>query len=449
MPAYGLAEIAHLLQVENFENRALKAFRVDSRFVETGDIFFALPGEHADGHDFLVDVAARGAVAAVVKQDYVGPDYGLDLLRVPNVLEALQCLARIRLVKHRAKVVAITGSVGKTTTKDFLLTLLRQKYRVGASVGNQNSQIGLPLTLLNDISDDEDVIILEMGMTEPGNLEQLLTIAPADVALLTSVALVHAGSFENLEHIARTKAEIFTHPKTTLGILHRDIPNFDELSSFGRCSKLSFSTRYLESDYYLDEEKEHVVVCAKGQSHDLGILKVPGKHNRHNLLAAIAAARSLGVDWRDISEAIPHLQLPKRRLQSISKGDVLFVNDSYNACDVSVKAALDSLPAPLPGGRRIAVLGTMPGLGKFSDPCHRDVGVYALNCVDSLFCLGIECQPMVDIWTGHGRAAQLFLERHLLVQALQQFLQPRDVVLLKGANVKKMWEILDEIVLAR
>lgn len=441
MVPYDLSQIARVLNVKGQGKRRINGFRVDSRHVNSGDLFFAIKGQSVDGHAFLADIAQKGAAAAVVDRAYSGPDYGLSLLKVVDVTEALQSLARHRMGRHLAKVVAITGSIGKTTTKEFLLTLLNQKYRVSASRGNHNSQIGLPLTILNDLTGQEEVIVLEMGMTKPGHISQLLSIAPPDVALITHVALVHACIYDSLEHIARTKAEIFSHPRTRVGILHRDIPNFEELQTIGTCRKLSFSCLRPDADYYLDQEW----VTMNGARHFLGALDVPGKHHKQNLLGAAAVAHHLGVDWEVMTAAVPKLRLPERRMQLVEKGGILFINDSYNACEDSVKAALSHLVPPKMHGRRVAVLGTMPELGGFSEACHQSVGEYALAYADAMFCLGTECQPIIDVWTAKAKPAQLFTDRRELISALEGYLRPGDVALLKGANTKKMWEILDEI----
>lgn len=445
MALYDLGQVARILRIKGFGTRRIGAFRVDSRSVGRGDLFFALKGQNVDGHAYLADVAARGAVAAIVDRQYAGLDYGLALLRVVDVVEALQTLARFCIARHPAKVVAVTGSIGKTTTKDFLAGLLRQQYHVGASKGNSNSQIGLPLTILNDLGDQEEILVLEMGMTHPGNLAQLLSIAPADIAAITRIALVHAAQFDSMEHIARTKAEIFCHAKTQLGILHRDIPNFEEVCGYGSCPKLSFSVDHPEADFRLESDSEDIVVLAQGERHALGKFEVLGAHHRHNLLAAITIARSLGLEWHRIAQAMSLLQLPERRMQRIEVGGVVFINDSYNACEPSVKAALASMPTPRNNGRRIAILGSMPELGAFSDACHQQVGLFSLGKVDAMFCLGVECRPIFDLWNEKGLPIYLFTDRAELVNALRNFLKSDDVALVKGANTKKMWEILDEI----
>lgn len=420
-------------------------YSVDTRGLKQGDVFFALKGAKVDGHQFLEQAYKNGASCAVVSNEYKGQDFGLKLLKVKDPLRAMQDLASHRLSCGCMKIAAVTGSIGKTTTKDFLSTLLQTKYRTASSPGNSNSQIGLALSILNHVKGDEEVLVLEMGMTHPGNITRLVEMATPDVALITGVALAHAGNFESIDEIARAKAEIFLHPKTKVGVLSREIGNFDELCSFGTCKKLSFSTVSKEADFYASVVDGEVFVTEKGSSRpiSLGSLAVPGEHNVHNLLGAVAVARVFGVDWEDIRLAVKRLKLPEMRLQFVMKNGVLFVNDSYNASEVTVKAALKSLPLPEKGGRKIAVLGEMLELGKFSSACHTNVALFALNYVDKMYCFGSECLPIYEIWKREGRPARLFADQTELIEQLKQDVFPGDVVLLKGSRSKQMWKVLE------
>lgn len=424
---------------------SVDGYAVDSRLLQPLQLFFALPGQKVDGHDYLETVAAAGALGAVVSRSYQGPNFGLPLIAVDDVLAFLQSLARDLLAQKRPLIVGVTGSVGKTTTKDFLRVLLSQHYQVAATPGNHNSQIGIPLAILNHTDGSEEVLVLEMGMSQAGEIAKLVEIAPPDVALITSVALVHAGNFDSIEAIARAKGEIFTSPHTTLGLLPSEVAGFDELNALGTCRKRTYSTVATDADDRLVEDSGGLYVLTAGQRHRLDGWSVPGLHNRHNLLAAIAVARALKLGWEQIAAAIPLLNLPDKRMQMVESRGVLFANDSYNAPPPGVKAALASLPQPAQGGRRIAVLGTMPELGKFSEGCHREIGEYALARVDQMFCLGEECQPIYQTWVNAGRTVDWFLERDRLVEALRKALRPGDVVLIKGANSKQMWKILDEL----
>lgn len=445
MRLFTLAQIAKLLNQHIESSPALiQGFCVDTRHLKPGEIFFALKGEHVDGHDYLLEAQKKGAAAAVVSKAYAGPCNNLFMLRVEDPLQALQELAKQVLSNTPCRIAAITGSIGKTTTKEFANCLLSGKYRTAASPGNSNSQIGLPLAILNHTNGKEEILILEMGMTEPGNLLQLIQIAPPEVAVLTSVALVHACNFNSIEEIAWTKSEIFQHPHTRLGIMHREIPGYDQITCSSSCPKVSFSTTAPEAAYTLDPRNPKKLL-ADGQSITLDNFKLPGRHNLHNLLAAIALARHFNVGWDEIQQRIGHLQLPERRLQFLTHKDILFVNDSYNAAELSVKAALEALPQPMSRGRKIAVLGSMMELGKFSADSHRRVGEFALNCVDQIYCLGEECRPIYDLWTQSGKPVRLFHEFADLMDCLRQVLKPSDVVLIKGSRAKQMWRILDEL----
>lgn len=424
---------------------------VDSRLVVENELFFALKGERSDGHQHLEEVQKRGALAAVVRKGWKGEHFGLPLLYVEDPLASLQEWAKKELEVSKTRIVAVTGSVGKTTSKEFIKTLLESTFRVAASPGNQNSQIGLPLAVLNCSLDAHEILVLEMGMTHQGQLRQLLHIAPPEVALLTEVALVHACNFDSIKDIAREKGTIFSHPFTQLGLVNREIPLLQEISAIGKCPKTTFSILSEEADLFLslDSQKEVLVQC-DGKKLRLGPFPFPGKHNLHNLLAAIGVARYFGVDWNVIREGISRLKLPEKRLEWIFHRGVHFLNDSYNACAPSMKAALEVLSQTClekhEKGRKIAVLGAMQELGHFSAACHQDVGAYALDHVEFLYCLGKEWEEVSRMWQDDGKKAHLYTDYGMLLAALQNFLRPGDVVLLKGAHSKGLWKILEDFV---
>ena len=442
-----LTQIAHILNChETFPSVSILGYCIDSRLLKPGELFFALKGEQVDGHDYLHDVQKQGAIAAVVSKDYQGHVEGLCVLVVEDPLHALQELARTALLRRPTRIVAITGSIGKTSTKEFTKTLLATNYRIAVSPGNSNSQVGVPLAILNHTTGEEEVLILEMGLTAPGHLARLVQIAPPEVAVITTVALVHACNFESIEDIAWAKAEIFSHSQTRLGILHHDISNFTDICHMGTCHKLSFSTTSQLADYGMDFSGSPIIQTRlEKQTVSLEALPVPGKHNVHNLLAAIAVARHFNIGWEEIKQAIPSLVLPERRLQFVRHRDALFLNDSYNASELSVKSALETLPQPEGDGRKIAVLGSMLELGKFSQDCHQRVGEFALKHVERMYCLGYECLPIYDIWKKAGRSVHFFKDRADLVACLRQDLRTTDVVLLKGSRAKELWKVLEEL----
>lgn len=395
---------------------ASKQFCVDSQLLNPGDIFVALPGEKTDGHKFLKQAAEKHAAAAIVQNDYSGADFGLQLVQVPDTLKALQNFAKETLQKNRKKVVGITGTVGKTTCKDFIVTLLSGKYRVAYTQKSQNSKISLPLTILNQSGRGEDVLVLEMGMSASGEIARLTDIAPPDIAVITAISLVHAENFDSLDEIERAKGEILSHPKTAWGV----IPKQNKiLSEIGTCKKQTFS----------------------GEEWDSGEFCLP-RHHMNNVAAAAAVCRLLNLSRDEICSRFPLLKLPEGRGNHILKNGILFIDDAYNASPLSVKAALEALPEAQ--GKRIGVLGDMRELGKFSGQAHREIGSMACKKLDRLICFGSECAAMAAAWQGEKKHVSLHSEKHEIVTQLKEVLEPGDIVLLKGSHSCSLWEILEE-----
>lgn len=445
MVRYSLKEIASLLHLEINVELNISGFATDSRQVQPQNLFVALKGERVDGHQYLAEVAKNGATAAIVSKSYQGPSYGMVLLYQDDPLAALQAIAKGILAARNPQIIALTGSVGKTTTKEFIATLLGTKYRVSATPGNQNSQVGLPLTLLNHTDGKEEVLVLEMGLTHSGQIARLIDIAPPHIALITSITLSHACNFESLADIARAKGEIFLHPKTTLGIYPLEQEFMPIWNKMGTCKKTSFSVTYPLADYFLEELNDKFLKIKDSKSDaTLPPLPVLGKHNITNFLAAVAVARSFKLGWNEIKQGLESLALPKMRLEIIEKKGITFINDAYNANETSMKAALESIPEPKKGRKRIAVFGEMLELGRFSEQCHREVGKFALGRVDQILCFGEECRPICDCWSEARLPATLYKDQHVLIEALRKIVQEGDVVLLKGSRSKQMWKVLDE-----
>lgn len=399
---------------------------VDSRKVEPGDLFVALKGLKVDGHDFLFDAFKKGAIAAIVDSNYQGNTFGLLLIRTPNPLEALQILAKNKVQNSRAKVVGITGSVGKTMTKDFLSHLLRSNFKVMATPGNQNSQIGLPLAILNEMVGDEDVLVLEMGMSQKGEIRKLVEIAPPDIAMITHIDKVHIANFNSLQDIIFEKSEILSHPKTTLGIFPEEIDGINFFSDKGSCIKQKYSLETSLGDRILSDSRIPFVQ----------------KHVLKNLLGAVTIAENLGCSYDELGEKFATLTLPEMRLTKIEKNGILFINDAYNACVASVKAAIDSLPCR---NRKIAVLGGMAELGIFSDSAHLEVAEYTLGRIEIVFCLGEECLPIFERRRAAFQEVKYYIKMEELAAELKENLQDGDVVLVKGSCSKEMWKIIEMV----
>ena len=428
-----LANIARLLGSKIDQETLAFSVAVDSRKVVPGTLFFALKGNKTDGHKFLSQAAESGAVGAVVDRTYQGPSFNLPLIYSSDVAKSLQELAKAAIQKNNPKVVAITGSIGKTTTKDFTTTLLKSRYKVHSDTGNANSRIGLPLTILS-MRGDEEVLVLEMGMSEPLDIERLIEIAPPDLALITAVALVHAENFENLEGIARAKAEIFRHPKTTIGLYSADSPHLEVIMESGLCPKLSFSTLSDKAMFHAKKRGDKLFLYENGRL----ALTLPwtmlGTHNVHNFLAAVSIGRQMGLSYEDIEESAKNLKLPKSRLEMVSKGKILFINDAYNASRNSVCSALETLSVLPQGKRKVAVLSEILELGAFAKEEHEAIAHYALDRVDALFCVGEGARSYKDVFDSKDRVCHHFADVATLREALKEKLLDDDVVLLKGGR---------------
>ena len=428
-----LNEIAKLLGVALKASMPVAGFQIDSRLVEPQDLFFALSGERTDGHQFLKEVKARGAIAAVVSREYLGPDEGLVLLPVDDVLMSLQALAAHFAREGRAKIVGITGSMGKTTTKDFAACLLEGKFRVGKTFASYNTRLTLPITVLN-MRGDEEILVLEMGMGEAGDIAKLVAIAPPDVAVLTKVGLAHYGAlFGSIADIARAKGEIFSHPKTKKAIFYHGFP--------GEARGKSFSLDCRDADYFFLGD----VVQERGGEAFRFDLPFTQMHVRSNFLAAVAVARSFGMRWEEIAKQVPKLRLPKMRLEQFEKEEIVFNNDAYNANPESTMAALSCLPEPKTGGKRIAVLGRMVDLGPFSKSCHEEVGRFAQKRIDCLLTYGEEARVLSKAFADGQRTAEHFEDFERLCARLKEWMRPGDVVLVKGSRDLRMERVFEKI----
>lgn len=419
----------------------IEGFEFDSRKVKKGDVFFALKGGRVDGHNFLSEVANKGAIAAIVDRSYQGDHCGLTLFFVEDVLGALQNLAKISLSEKKGVRIAITGSYGKTTTKEFVATLLEERFRVFKTIGSANSQAGLPLALLN-CEGEPDVYVIEMAMSAPGHIQKLTQIAPPDIALLTQIGISHAAHFSNgIEGIVQAKGEIFSHPSTQLAIMnHRCTPFSSQMPTTP--SKLIYGSG--EGDYRIHVISEQIMIEEKGVWSPPLKLPFTATHLLENFCAAVAVARSLSLSWEEIARGAARLQPFKRRFEKIEKRGITYINDTFNACPESMCAALQNLPSPNNGKKRISVLGEMKELGIYSENGHDKVAECALAHIDHLLCLGKGTKKMVQLFTQNGRPAEYFECYELLKTRLRDLEQNGDVVLVKGANSDALWRLVEE-----
>lgn len=432
--------IAEFLGLKCESDARVAGYQIDSRRLQPGELFFALKGERVDGHDYLAEAKERGAVGAVVSREYRGPDFGLILLPVGDVVGSLQSLACYLMAECKAQIVGITGSLGKTTTKEFIATLLEGKFKVHKTPLNYNTKLTYPITLLNRAG-DEDVLVVELGMSEPGDIGRLLQIAAPDIAVLTKIAWVHGTFFPGgLADIAKGKAEIFSHPRTKKCIFTHDLYAYPEAIGAIHGERLSFSLDDRTADYFLSGE---FFVDERGVRAYQFDPPYKQAHILHNFLAAVSVARAMKMEWDEINRQVPKLQLPKMRFEQYERDGIVFVNDAYNANPDSMRAALSHLPEPKEGGKRIAVLGMMVDMGPESEMIHREVGRFAQKYVDHLLVLGEEAAGVYEAFQEVKKPAEHYLRLSQLADRLKALMSPGDVVLVKASRCVQMEKLFN------
>jgi UDP-N-acetylmuramoyl-tripeptide--D-alanyl-D-alanine ligase len=411
---------------------------VDSRRVQPGDLFVALPGERCDGHQFVEAALAVGSAALVRSEAGLAPPRGRALIRVDDPLRAYWELARSERERRGWTVAVVTGSVGKTTVKDFLAHLVGRQRSTGASTGNRNSTLGLPAELLSQ-PEEVELFVAEAGMSRPGELDALGRILrPIGVLLYTRIAPVHTEFFDGVDGIARAKGELLPYldPAGTLVINAADPRQAAYAEATG-----ARVLRYGDGGDAAIEQLEDRGLL--GTSFDLVVpggrshveLRVAGRHQAENLLAAATAANALGLSSEQIADAARDLQAaPHRgRVYRLAGGAVL-VDDSYNASPVAVARMLELLAAV--EGRRIAVLGEMYELGELSDDAHRAAGTQAARSCELLLAVGgAAARRLADAARAAGLGAvELAGDADEAARVLAARLRPGDVVLVKGSR---------------
>ncbi len=425
-----------------------EAYSIDSRSVVPGQLFFAVRGEALDGHDFVEAALAKGAAGAVVRRDRLGRygDVG-KLLEVDDTLVALQTLgACVRRVWGRT-VIAVTGSAGKTTTKDAIAHLLSAKYKVFCSQGNLNNHFGLPLMLLR-LEPEHEIAVIEMGMNHAGEIAALAALAQPNEGVVTCVAPVHLEHFDSIAGIARAKYELIASlPPGGAAILNADDPY---VSQFGR----DFHGKVITfgMDPMAQVRAEHVrplgsggsafdlVVCGHREPATIPLL---GRHNVSNALAATAAALEKGVSLPQIVERLATLPAGDKRGQVISVAGAMVLNDCYNSNPKALDAAVDTL-ITLPGTRKIAVAGEMLELGPDGPELHRLCGDHmAAAKVD--FVLGVRgLAEQIVRGAQEGCRQALFVQTpELAGEWLAANVKAGDAVLLKASRGVRLERALE------
>lgn len=446
---------------------------IDSRQAAPGSLFVALPGEHTDGHHYVAHAFSRGAVAALVQHAHTAPGCnstesmdvrhapatpggaGLRLpvcLLVDSTLIALQEIAAAWRARFTPRVIGITGSVGKTTTKEITAQVLSRRFATLKNVGNLNNEIGLPLTLLQ-LNATHERVVLEMGMYDLGEIARLCAIAKPHVGVVTNVGPVHLERLGAIERIAQAKTELVAAlPADGVAILNADDPLVAPMAEKTPARVFTYGlspAAHLWADAIVSEGIEGI----RFRFHygpDIIHVRVPllGRHSVHTALRATAVGLVEGLSWEEIVSGLQHpgdgaqLRLVVVRAQ----GGATLLDDTYNASPASTLAALNLLAdIDVDGGRRIAVLGDMLELGSYEEVGHRLVGARAADVVNHLITIGERARWIAEEALAAGLAAANIVSvatAQAAIEQLQLLLGPGDVVLVKGSRAARLDQIV-------
>jgi UDP-N-acetylmuramoyl-tripeptide--D-alanyl-D-alanine ligase len=438
----------------------------DSREVKAGNLFVALKGERVDGHDFVTEAFAKGAPVAIVQHETSGNHHGLDLrggrkptdatlqfplsILVDDSLLALQQAARFWRRKLDVRVIGVTGSVGKTTTKELVAEVLSQRYRTFKSIGNFNNEIGLPLNVLA-LTEEHERAVLEMGFYVIGEIALLADIAVPEVGVITNIGTVHAERAGSQEAIYQGKAELIRAlPKEGVAILNYDDPNVKRMAEETK-ARVFFYGQDPKADLWADDIEGQGLDGVKFRLHygrETLHVRVPmiGRHSVHTALRAAAVGLVEGMDWGQILAGL-RIGNPQLRLVAVQgRNGSLLLDDTYNASPESTVAALNLLDEL--EGRKVAVLGDMLELGQYEVQGHQMVGTLAAQVADVLVTVGPRARTIAATAQAAGLASKMITQFENTDDALTYLktsLVSGDVVLVKGSRGVHMDRIVPEL----
>lgn len=442
------AQVAQIFGQKRKHRIKISRVIIDSREAVANCLFFALPGSKTDGHHYVNDVLNRGGFAVVKK----GFGSGDRILEVENPLQALQELAAQYLAAKELPVVAVTGSNGKTTTKDLIAAVLSSQFSVHKTYENYNNEIGVPLTILG-LQEQHQVLVVEMGMRGEGQIEALTNIAPPDIAVITNIHPVHLELLGSIQNISAAKSEILTGLKPEgIAVLNGD----DQLvRSVGKKARRKVFYGFepnndlrasrLEYDNYgrmqFDCHWQHQIYAA--------VINIPGKHNVSNSLAALAVGMQFGVSLSDGIASLRNSKLSKMRLEIISGvNEITIVNDAYNASPASMRAALDIVKELETKGKKIVILGDMLELGDLSERSHQSIGGYAAAVSDMIIAVGNYAHHYQQGAKKAGfpnNSIKIYSSVELLIEDIHRYIKKQDLVLVKASRALQLERVVEAV----
>jgi len=439
---------------------------IDSREATPGCIFVALPGEQADGHDFLQSALDGGArvllvtrpLGEIVSVAEEAKRRGAVLIRVDDALRAIQDLALWHRNRLHATVIGITGSTGKTTSKDFITAVLRTSLRVVSTTGNRNNELGMPLTLLSAGS-ESDVVVLEMGMRGLGQIARLAEIARPDVGLVTNVGTSHLEILGTQDAVAAAKGELVRSvPAEGAVFLNGDDAYSDALAMDSAAPVTTYGLdercKVRAVDVQLDELSRACFKLVSPEGSASVSLPIPGRHNVYNALAAAAVGLHVGVPLDRVVAGLSQARITSMRMETFTTaGGITVVNDSYNANPSSMRAAIETLATMQSTGRRIAVLGDMAELGSLSELAHFELGEsFSELPIQLLVTVGPRAKRIGDGAIAAGRERDSVYTCATADEAsevLDDLLESGDIILVKASRVMGLERVVEGIVTPR
>ena len=419
----------------------------DSRTIKKGTLFVPLSGEQFDGHEYIGDALLGGAVACFTGIEPPTLLEGRAYIKVADPLKALGELAKYYKSKYPVPVIAVTGSVGKTTTKDMLASVLGEKYKVLKTEGNYNNEVGLPLTLLR-LSSEHELAVLELGMNHSGEIDYLSSIVEPDMVVITNIGDAHMENLGSREGILAAKCEIFNHAKPNAvallngdDILLRTLEGKQSITWCGECDQCQLQAKEIE---LVSGSHIHCQATSPKQSYILDIPAI-GKHMIYPTLFAIAAGEHFGLTAEQIQDGIARFAPTKMRMNILRRKDnITILDDAYNANPQSMRAAVEALDT-MPERFKIAILGDMFELGPLAPTLHRGVGEYlARTHVNALVAIGGNARQIYDAAVEGGiGSARHFEHKEEALKELTALLRPDSVVLVKASRGMR-FEVITE-----
>lgn len=437
---------------EEYNNLSIEGVSTDTRKIERGQLFIPLIGENFNGHKFINQASEKGAVAALWNKSEPLPKIDFPLILVDDTLSALQKLAKEYRSELNIKIIGITGSNGKTTTKDIIASTLGTKYRTKKTMGNLNNLIGVPLTIL-DLDEDTEVAVVEMGTDKFGELSLLTSIVKPDVAIITSIGEAHLEDLLNKENVAKAKLEILEGLNPDgLFIYFGDDPTLKKvLENYSIKHKVLTYGEEEHNDYQctLNEmDNEGIYFTLKTPSSQKFLLSMLGKHNMYNSVASIIVARYFDISFELIQEGFNHIQKTGMRSELVNAQNFTIFNDSYKSNPDSLLAALDTIYDMDGYSQKIVVIGDMLGLGADEVQSHQKIGLEIDEKeIEYIFTIGPLAKHIED--TAKDRFSKEKLihcgEKTELIQKLKEVIKPNSLILIKASRSLELEEVVEAL----